>query len=199
VALPQVFDVMIYIQDTTPSLLLGRQATPAGPPPAQPADFQPDNPDFEAGTSGWVLGGDRSQDYAIGSDSAIVHGGSASAYIRSMRDNIDGFGTLMQTLWAIGEYQGQRLRMSAYAKTKDVAGWAGFWLRVDNATGTVAFDNMQDRPIQGDNDWSQYEIVLDVPQDSAAISFGILLAGTGQVWVDDFWFEIVDQDVPTTR
>jgi hypothetical protein len=40
---------------------------------------------------------------------------------------------------------------------------------------------------------------LDVPKDGTAlIYFGVLLAGKGQVWVDDFKFEAVDNTVKTT-
>lgn len=57
---------------------------------------------------------------------------------------------------------------------------------------------MQTRPIKGSIDWARHEIVLDVPKESGDIAFGVLLAGTGQVWVDDFRFEVVGNDVPTT-
>jgi hypothetical protein len=163
----------------------------------QPVDTQPFNLDFEAGTSGWVLRGSHPQDYEIGSDSTIAHGGDASGYIWSAKDRIDGFGTLMQKVSA-REYRGQLLGMSACAKTEGVEEWAGLWMRVDTSTGVGAFDNMQDRPILGSTDWARYEIVLDVPEDSINIAFGILLTGTGRVWVDDFQFEVIDQGRPTT-
>jgi erythromycin esterase len=199
VALPQVFDVVIYFQDTTSSLLLGQRAVSSGPPPVQPTDsFQPSNLGFETGTSGWEVGGTCRRDYGIGTDSAVLHSGHASGYISSIADGISGFGTLMQTAEA-DEYQGQRVRMSAYVKTEGVEGWAGLWLRVDGPKGVINIDNMQDRPIQGDTDWTQYEIVLDVPEDSINIAFGILVEGTGQAWVDDLQFEVVGQDVPTAE
>lgn len=73
-------------------------------------------------------------------------------------------------------------------------------MRVDDSLGDVIqFDNMQDRPIINTSDWNHYSIVLDVPDNSAAIYFGVLLTGTGQVWVDEFKFSIVDASVPTTN
>jgi hypothetical protein len=62
----------------------------------------------------------------------------------------------------------------------------------------LAFDNMQKRAIKGTADWKQYEIVLDVPDNGVVIAFGVLLAGKGQVWVDDFKFETVDNKVSVT-
>ena len=46
--------------------------------------------------------------------------------------------------------------------------------------------------------WTRYEIVLDVPANSFRISYGILLTGIGQVWVDDVQLEVVGDEVPTT-
>ena len=45
---------------------------------------------------------------------------------------------------------------------------------------------------------AEYEIVLDVPEQADQISFGLLLTGKGQVWMDDLKFEVVGKDVPTT-
>jgi hypothetical protein len=79
-------------------------------------------------------------------------------------------------------------------------GWAGLWLRVDGSdpNRSLAFDNMQSRPIKGTSGWSQCQIVLDVAPDAKDIAFGILLDGQGGVWLDDINFEIVDLSVPTT-
>jgi hypothetical protein len=41
--------------------------------------------------------------------------------------------------------------------------------------------------------------VLDVPEDSATISIGVLLMGAGKVWLDSLRFEEVDLSVPTTN
>ena len=54
-------------------------------------------------------------------------------------------------------------------------------------------NNNQDRPIKGTKDWAKYEIILDVPEESGTLNFGILLSGTGKVWFDNISFEIVDK------
>jgi hypothetical protein len=58
---------------------------------------------------------------------------------------------------------------------------------------------MQQRPIKGTTGWTRCEIVLDVPNNAADLAFGLLLAGDGQVWMDDLRFEVVSSAVPTTR
>jgi hypothetical protein len=62
----------------------------------------------------------------------------------------------------------------------------------------VGFDNMQNRAIRGTRQWKLYDVVLNVPPDATGISFGTLLAGPGEVWLNDLKFEVVGQDVPTT-
>jgi hypothetical protein len=62
----------------------------------------------------------------------------------------------------------------------------------------LGFDNMEPRAVKGTTDWTRYEIVLDVPTTAAALAFGVLLAGNGEVWMDDLKFDIVPSTVPVT-
>jgi hypothetical protein len=146
---------------------------------------------------GWIKSGDSPSDYEVGLDLKVTYRGATSAYIRS-RGVPRGFGTLMQTFKA-DMYRGKRLKMSASAKAENVRNWAGFWMRVDSPErNAVSFDNMQDRPISGSIDWVTYQIVLDVPENSSHIAFGLLLDGPGRVWLTNFQFEVVSVGVATT-
>jgi hypothetical protein len=146
--------------------------------------------------TGWTLGG---QGYEAGLDRVTKHTGEASAFLKSPSGAGGGgaFGTLMQVVDAAA-YRGSRLRFSGYARAANVAGWAGFWLRVDGPGAVLAFDNMAARPIKGSTDWRQYEVVLDAPAGATALAFGVLLAGGGQVWIDDLRLEAVDHSVAVT-
>jgi hypothetical protein len=105
----------------------------------------------------------------------------------------------MQT-FAADRFRGARLRLSGYVKSEDVVQWAGLWMRIDGPRGEMlGFDNMQDRPIKGTRAWTRHTIVLDVPDTSQAIAFGILLSGAGRVWLDDLEFDVVDESVPVTH
>jgi hypothetical protein len=148
--------------------------------------------------AGWYFAERASPDYEVGVDRTVAHSGRASGYIKARISSPKDFGTLMQTFRA-DSYRGKRLRMSAHVKAEKIAGWAGLWMRVDGpGRDSLSFDNMGSRPIKGTCDWSFHEVVLDVPVESLAIAFGILLCGSGQAWVDDFAFEVVGEDVPTT-
>jgi hypothetical protein len=153
-------------------------------------------PAIAAAQSGWHKAGSHPADYDMGSD-AIAFTGGSSGFIRANKPMPGGFGTYMQTIDA-AEYRGKRLRLSAYVKSDSVGSWAGLWMRVDDATKPIAFDNMQDRAIKGTQNWTQHSIVLDVGANATAVAFGILLSGGGAVWIDDVTFETVGQDVPVT-
>ena len=143
---------------------------------------------------GWFLAGSKPGSYEIGIDKSVYKTGGSSAFLESTNKKIEGFGTLMQSCGA-NEYLGKRIKMTAYVKSENVSDWAGMWLRVDsrNTKKSLSFDNMQDRPIKGDIDWTKCEIILDVPEESGTLNFGILLSGTGKVWFDNITFEIVDK------
>ena len=143
---------------------------------------------------GWFLAGSKPASYQIGLDKSVYMTGSCSAFLESKDKKIEGFGTIMQTCLA-DEYLGKRVKMTSYIKSKDISNWAGMWLRIDSKEQgkMLGFDNMQDRAIRGTTDWTKYEIILDVPEESATINFGVLLNGTGKIWLDNISFEIVDK------
>jgi hypothetical protein len=157
---------------------------------------------FEIPT-GWVIAGDKPKSYDMGIDKGAGQDGKNAATIKSIKNKIDGFGTLMQTCLP-DKYYGKRIRMSGFLKANNVTDWASFWLRIDQkgSSETLGFDNMHDgkknRSITGTTDWKKYEIVLDVPLNASDLAYGALLSGTGQIWFDNLNFEVVDSSVPLT-
>jgi hypothetical protein len=151
---------------------------------------------------GWYLSGSNPGDYESGIDQAQFEGHRV-VYLKATATATKGFGTLMQDFRA-DNYAGKRVRYSAMLKSENVASWAGIWMRVDKTTGAssspkmVAFDNMQDRPVKGTEDWKNYQVVLDVPADATGISFGLLLNGSGNVLLSNVRIETVSLDVPVT-
>jgi len=155
---------------------------------------------------GWFIAGtpDDKEKYIIGVEKGSGPDGKNAATIKVIEKNIavDGSGNLMQN-FPPDAYINKRVRMSAYMKSNNVD-WASFWLRVDQngSNKPLAFDNMIDgkekRPVKGTTEWKKYEIVLDVPEKASNIAFGVMLGTTGQIWFDNFKFEIVDKSVPAT-
>jgi hypothetical protein len=146
---------------------------------------------------GWSLAGTKPTQYAVGVDEGQLYQGHPSAFLKSMTPSGDGFGTLMQTVRA-ERYTGKRVRLSGNVKSQEAASWAGLWMRIDQGKEVVAIDNIQDRATKGTTGWQMYEVVLDVPQGSTGISFGILLDGGGEVWLNSTKFEVIGREVPVT-
>lgn len=148
----------------------------------------------------WIEYTDKGN-FKVGIDKLEKHSGTSSAYLKSLTAKSKEFGNLMQA-FVPDDYLAKRLRMTAWVKTKLTSGTAQLWARVDGEwksdTKPGSFDNMNDRPIRGDTDWTKYSIVVDVPENSDHVWFGLMLIGTGQIWLDDVTMEVVGKDVPLT-
>jgi erythromycin esterase len=147
---------------------------------------------------GWGGGSAHAGAYESGIDRKVFHGGKASAFVRMNGAGRDDFGTLAQVIQA-EPYRGRRVRLSAYLKTQDAVDGAGLWMRIDGKGAVLAFDNMDPRRVRGTKDWQKAEVVLDVSEKAQAIAFGLLLVGSGKVWIDDVRIEAVGKDVPSTN
>ena len=140
--------------------------------------------------NGWIKKGSHPDSYEMGIDKGTGQDGKNSATIKSKEDDIQGFGTLMQSS-SPQKFLGKKIKMTGYLKTENVKGWTGLWLRVDEADSQqpLSFDNMYDRGITGTTGWTKYEIILDVPANAFNLAYGALLAGSGQIWFDNITFE----------
>jgi hypothetical protein len=155
---------------------------------------------IENPVDGWFKAGSKPYLYEIGKDENIKHNEQPSYYLKSISEVTDGFGTIMNQSKP-DEYLGKRVKMSGFIKAENIVGWAGMWMRVDgpDPEKSLQFDNMHNRPLKGTKDWTKYEIVLDVPENSTGIAYGVLINGSGQVWLGSFSFEVVGDDVPSTN
>src|SRR4029078_4855111 len=112
--------------------------------------------------------------------------------------NQPGFVSITQSIRA-DAYRGRRVRWSGWVRPTGVGGiGAGVWMRVDGPGALLSFNNMSNRPILGSSGWTQASVVLDVPANAIGIALGVLLAGAGDLVVDDFRLETVGPEVPST-
>lgn len=144
--------------------------------------------------NGWTKTGSKANSYEVGLDDAATKKGNKCAYIKSIKSNIRGFGAIMQKCEA-KLYLGKQIKMTGFLKTESVTNWSGMWLRVDSKYGgkVLSFDNMQNRSIKGSTDWTKCEIILNVPQESSTLNFGVLLDGVGKVWFDKITFDVLGE------
>ncbi len=159
----------------------------------------------------WTFGGNAVNRYRTWTDIAQgLSGGGRCSIIEAMWHSSTGthlrspdvpanqFATVMQAISA-QDYRGKRVRFSAQLSSVEVVGQAGLWMRVDGENGKVLkFDDMGSRPVNGTTSWTGYDVVLDIPVESAVIQFGYLLAGEGKVKAAAFRLEVVDASTPAT-
>ncbi len=143
------------------------------------------NLDFEVNTSdseiseGWVKWGD----YKVNIDT-ISYSGKFSGYVIS-NEGGNSFGSIAYKIPA--NYNGQTIKLEGYMKTQGVEnGFAGLLLRIDGKYESLAFGNMQERNINGTNDWGKYVITFPYPKAAENIIVGGILTGKGEAWFDDF-------------
>lgn len=141
---------------------------------------------------GWLLRGSEPTSYQM----SIEKDEKRDVKIASLKSikpvTENKFGTIMQTFSA-KNYLEKEIRLTGWIKSKDVDDWAGMWMRIDGKKKySLNFDNMENREIKGTTDWTKYYIDLYVPKASETISFGVLLSGTGEVWIDKFHFAKYD-------
>src|SRR5260221_5298339 len=153
----------------------------------------------ESAMESWFLTGSHAQNYEACIDPTTPYQGKNSGYIKSIVEELKGFGTLTQ-MFKADAYRNKRMRFAAVVKSERVAIWTGLWMRIDGPEDGKALgvDNMLNRPIHGTTDWQKCEVVLDVPQESVYVAFGILLAGRGQAWLSNVHFEEVGTEAPVT-
>jgi hypothetical protein len=135
-------------------------------------------------STGFVTG--VSRDYEIRVIPRSDSGGSCAMLRSLLTASEEDFGSLMQRCLA-PQLAGSGVRVQAEIRTWQVTQWAGLWVRVDGErVDNLVFDNMASRPIKGKTNWVVYAIEIQMPSNAVWLNYGILLKGTGTVWVDNF-------------
>jgi hypothetical protein len=138
------------------------------------------------------------EDYEAGVTTDHPFTGKYSAYIKSREVERNTMGTLWQAIKPRPDWFGERVRMTVAMKTLGVKDAGGLFMRVSTYGGWINYDYMYDRAVRGDTDWHKQMIVLDIPRDTSLIDFGVWIIGKGEVRVDDFRFDVVDNKLHVT-
>jgi hypothetical protein len=90
-------------------------------------------------------------------------------------------------------YRGRRVRLSMWVRTrmpdkpepKMPVSQTNVFMRIENEDGTFTQYDGSIAPIYGNTEWTRKIVVIEVPTDAYAMSFGVAVTGPGNVWVDD--------------
>jgi len=144
---------------------------------------------FEAGQEeslpiGWT-GGPKS---TLSLDETVFHRGNAAGRITRVGGESSKFSSLTTRLSA--DIAGTKLTFTAWVRSNDVVGHFGLWMRQDRRTGPVDFVNNYALGLKGDQGWQEISISTDLVDNAREISLGLVLNGTGTVWIDDVRIEV---------
>jgi hypothetical protein len=139
-------------------------------------------------------------DYEFASDFVNVWNGSASAFLR-VRDprtrNLAMKYSATATCVVQGSrglsFRAKRVELVAQLKTAEESK-AGLSMWVYDANGALLIQQGV-----GDSTWAQWtkaSVVMDVPENAAAMLYGACLRRTGSLWIDAVSLNVVGPDVP---
>jgi hypothetical protein len=138
--------------------------------------------------------------YVAAQDGATSRDGHATVCMRS-DDAVAGrrgeFGAYMRRLYTpdLAPFAGRRMRITAMVKADNVVGTAGLFATASQMGMSVAQSGRRDLPppIKGSLGWMRYSTEVSVPEGTDAMELGIVLQGSGKVWIDDVKIELVDR------
>ncbi len=137
----------------------------------------------------WSVTGTRPDAYEVGCDHLFSDDCAPILRTKMFAAEPFGMASITHTESAVA-WRGQRVEFVANLKAGRIDGWAGVWMRIDDAEGKVlSFDNMQNRPVQGTKGFEFYRVVLDVPPEAAHVTYGVFLHGPGALFIHEVKFE----------
>lgn len=148
---------------------------------------------------GWRYYSNNATDIVIGTDTSVRYSGKASGFIQrplALKPSTGNVGMLQSI--DPGPYRNQRVKLTVYAKSKEVESGALFYFRVDGTDSILPYATTGGNMISETTDWTLYHITLDVPEAAINMEFGVqMISGQGTIWVDDFNLEVVDNSIPS--
>jgi hypothetical protein len=178
--------------------------TSAAPPAAPTSDarviplknpgFESERPGAGGNAEGWAASqhvGPKAYTFIV--DRSTKHSGEASLRIRNLRPEV--YGSITQSIPA-AQLVGKTLRFSVWLRSEDVVAndfgkgatpllqaWAGGSPAVSASYEVAA--------IAGTTAWVRREVAIEVPGAAEYIEVGVMLTGSGTVWLDDATLEVI--------
>jgi C-terminal processing protease CtpA/Prc len=116
-------------------------------------------------------------------DDKVVHGGRRALRIERTNSSPEAFSSVVKSIPM--DFAGTTIELRGFLRTENVSEFSGLWMREDGDTPTLAFDNMQNRHVNGTTPWTEYSISLPVHREAKQLFFGVLQGGTGKTWAAD--------------
>jgi bifunctional DNase/RNase len=137
--------------------------------------FEPRNMAFADGLDRWHLDTSAPDDY-----SAVAE--NSRAILSSVVRQPSGSAALLQTIFA-DDFRGAPVVFGAEIRAETAAGSAGLCLRVRWRGKEPDREREHLVTAANSSDWSRDEISVHIPDDVDVIGFGIVLTGSGRIWL----------------
>lgn len=145
----------------------------------------------------WILVGSTPSEYLANVDKVVKRSGVSSAHVAARVRETSGYVALSQSFRA-DAYRGRRLAISVYRRTRNLSG-GGSYLYVSItgvASADAAYANSMSCATKGTTaDWVRDTVSVLVPANANWISFGNVVDGAGDVWIDDVDVRVVDAPI----
>jgi len=101
------------------------------------------------------------------------------------------------------EYRGKHVHFSGDVKADHIEPQAGLMIGILVTPPKKLSERWHQKRIervrqekleQGTHDWMRYETSISVPANAQYIHFGLILHGTGQIWLANAQLEVIQQD-----
>lgn len=196
-AAPQLYDAILFVEQTTAARPVRARE------PAPPLLAAPTNTGFEASLPGEAPAGweiwdvVRSYGFEVVTSETAPHSGTRSAVLQRAPGPHYGdyVGHFAQRVDAAA-YRGRRIRLQAAVRGQlsgpESAAWLSLTIPGAGLWSQDAFDSGDRYPVTG-ADWQVHEVVADVPEDATVISYGLIMTGSGAVWLDTVSLEVVER------
>ena len=146
---------------------------------------------------GWFRWGMPS--YNIQLDSVVKQSGKYALRVEPKEEAAEQeFGCPAFSIPAI--YEGKTVTLKALMKFENVESPIGLLLRIDGNSGSLQFDNMMQKGITGTQDWTEYSVILPLPEEAKTIYIGAILSGKkGTLWINNFQVFIDNEDISKAK
>jgi len=125
--------------------------------------------------------------YTAAPDPSVMHDGNATVCISSTpQARRPQWVSFNREDLNIDQFRGHHIVVTLWLKSRGVTGGTGPWIKVYGQDPNPIGDEGQvgHRPLKGTTDWKQYMAEVNVPRQATGIDWGVVMNGTGKLWLD---------------
>jgi RNA polymerase sigma factor (sigma-70 family) len=123
--------------------------------------------------------------YTAAPDPAVQHDGHPTVCLASTASATPAqWSSFNHDETEMEKFRGNHVRVTIWIKSEKVSGGTGVWINGDANGKSFNEGQKGHRPLRGTKDWKQYSAIVDVPEGTSDFSWGIVMNGTGKIWID---------------